>query len=142
MKRIVLTVLLLLPTLISCGESEKYTLLGEILVMQEDGITATDQGNCVATGFTTHIRGGDTVAITLANGDEIETTLTDGRITDEGNCSFEFMADVPDSDRYAFTVHGMTEVREKRTIGTSIPDGLGHANEASGDWWVTIEFQS
>ena len=131
--------ILALVTLTGCGEAKTYTLLGEVLVLQEEGITETDQGGCVGTGYSTHIRSSETLTITMANGDEVTTKLGTGAWTPEGNCSFEFVADVPDSDRYAFTLGDLSTVREKKTIGTRIPDDLGHSRD--GDWWVTISFQ-
>lgn len=119
------------------GESEKYTLLGEVLVMADEGISI-EGDTCTATFWDTVLVGGENIWIGDGTDEGINTTLAEGFVTGEGNCSFEFVADVEDTDIFGFTVHGRTEIRRSEQIGKHIPEGLGHTKEADGDWWVTI----
>lgn len=118
-------------------EAKKYTLLGEVLVMSDEGI-AIDGDTCTATFWGDPLAGGEGIHIEDGSTDGIDTALADGKVTPEGNCSFEFVAEVGETDLYGFTINGRTALRSDDQLGKEIPDGLGHSQEDTGDWWVTI----
>lgn len=125
-------------SLLDDGESEKFTLLGEVLVLKDDGISI-DGDTCTATFWDTVLVGGENIWIGDGTTDGVNTTLQPGFVTGEGNCSFEFVADVEDTDIFGFTVHGRTEIRRSEQIGKEIPEGFVYSQDIDGDWWVTID---
>lgn len=119
------------------GDDEKHTLLGEVLVMSDEGI-AIDGESCTATFWGQPLAGGENIHIEDGTTDGIDVALADGYVTQEGNCSFEFVADVADTSIYGFTINGRTAIRNDEQIGKEIPEGFTHTQAATGDWWVTI----
>lgn len=119
------------------SDSEKHTLLGDVLVMKDEGIEVSGD-TCTASFWGQPLAGGDAIHIEDGSTDGVDAALADGVVTPEGNCSFEFVADVGDTDLYAFTINGRTVLRTDEQIGKDIPEGLGHTRTADGDWWVTV----
>ena len=134
------TIMILVSVLIlftACGgDSEKSTLLGSVQI--DPSLSSFTGTTCTAPGHPAMIDGGETVYVTLGNGDELTTSLSNGRVSEEGWCYFDFVIDVPKSDMYAFTVNNVTELRRDQTIQKSIPGGLGHPKQDEGDWWVVL----
>ena len=119
------------------GDGEKHTLLGEVLVMSDEGIVVNGD-SCTATFWGAPLSGGENIHIEDGTTDGIDVALADGYVTGEGNCSFEFVADVGETNIYGFTINGRTAIRNDKQIGKEIPEGLTHTHVTDGDWWVTI----
>lgn len=128
---------LVISSFMEDGDTETHTLIGEILGLKEEGAVIT--GNtCTAPLGDTILAGGENIQIEDGSTEGVSATLSDGIVTPEGNCSFEFVADVQDTDLYAFTVNGQVNLRKDTTIGKEIPEGYTHSQADAGDWWVSM----
>lgn len=122
---------------VGSDDENTHTLIGDILVLPSDNFE-TNGDTCTADFWGQPLAGGETIHIEDGSADGVDATLADGFVTHEGNCSFEFVADIGDTDLYAFTINGRTVLRNDEQIDKDIPEGYRHSQAESGDWRVTF----
>lgn len=111
------------------GDADTYTLHGEVLIMEDANFTVSGD-SCAGVGAFAGVEDGATMIVTDDGGDQHEATLDAGRLSPEGNCQLSFTVDVPESDRYAFDVAALSQVKEATTIG----------EDEDGTRWVSVQY--
>lgn len=112
-------------------------LQGEVLIMNTANFEVTDE-TCHGIGSFEGVAGGAILTVTVRDQEPVETTLSQGALSPEGNCQLQFTANIPDGDWATFEIGSQTgEQRMVKEGADEFRDG-----SSADDWWVSVQYDT